>query len=97
MDENSTIVPGVPTLAICDECKEEHLSYVPHRCGFCPGPCSVCEDQSHHWMEFQDDDDDEIFYWGCKHCSHKVVYGEPEKHPDHCDCPDCDEINNEAF
>jgi hypothetical protein len=55
----------------------------------CPGPCDVCEGTSHHWMEHQDENDPEKFYWKCKHCSHQVEYGEPKDHPDFCDCPNC--------
>jgi hypothetical protein len=77
---------AVPTLSKCLGCGEEHLNYLPHRCGVCPGPCSVCEGSSHHWMELQDEDNDEIFYWGCKHCPQRVLYG--ESHPAGCDCPD---------
>lgn len=83
---------------VCPKCKEEHVDrpwYPKHQCGVCPGPCTLCEGLSHHWMEHQDDDNDDLFYWSCKHCSVKVPYNEPAKHPEGCDCPDHQDEDDE--
>lgn len=61
----------------------------------CDKQCNICEGQTHHWMEgFEEDEDGEIInpdnpIWKCKHCDYVIPYGEPEKHPSGCDCPDC--------
>lgn len=61
----------------------------------CDIHCGICEGQTHHWMEnFETDVEGEIInpdepIWSCKHCEHSVPYGDTEKHPSGCDCPDC--------